>query len=273
MKKHLRLSICLILCITVVLNSRLYNNKVEAATIKLNKTKITLDLGMSYTLKVSGTTKTVKWTSSDKKIVDVTNKGKITALAEGTATITASVSSKKLTCKVTVTDKLTSNWKDFALIINDKFYKLPFDFKQLQNDGWDFNLADYGLDSKFSLEPGTRFATIFKLEHKEFDSDIYIGFKNTTSKEREIMKCKVNSICISNKFAKNPVSVTLPGGIRFGSSALDVLEAYDDPDISNKNLNLDTWIYSYLGKNDYIVLEFMIDDYVGVYDFLYVNLE
>lgn len=76
---------------------------VEAATkVKLNKTKVTLYVGKSVQLKVKGTTKKVTWKSSNKKVATVTSKGKVTAKKKGKATITAKVSGKKYTCKVTV---------------------------------------------------------------------------------------------------------------------------------------------------------------------------
>lgn len=74
----------------------------EAATIKLNKTKLTLTVGKSYSLKVKGTSGKVKWSSSKKSVAAVSSKGKVKAKKAGSATITAKVSGKKLRCKVTV---------------------------------------------------------------------------------------------------------------------------------------------------------------------------
>ncbi len=73
----------------------------EAASIRLNKTAVTLIEGNSIKLKVKGTKKKVKWSTSKKKVATVKN-GKVTAKKEGTATITAKVAGKKLKCKVTV---------------------------------------------------------------------------------------------------------------------------------------------------------------------------
>ncbi len=73
-----------------------------AATIKLNKTSISLDVGKSYTLKVSGTKSKVAWSSSNKKIATVSTSGKVTAKKAGSATVTALVNKKKYNCKVTV---------------------------------------------------------------------------------------------------------------------------------------------------------------------------
>ncbi len=75
----------------------------QAATkVKINATKKTLVKGQTYTLKVSGTKKKVKWSTGKKSVATVNSKGKVTAKAKGTATITAKVGSKKYTCKVTV---------------------------------------------------------------------------------------------------------------------------------------------------------------------------
>jgi hypothetical protein len=76
---------------------------VDAASIKLNKKKMTIYVGQSVTLKVKGAKKKkVKWKSSKKKIAKVTNKGKVTGCKVGKATITAKVGKKSLKCKVTV---------------------------------------------------------------------------------------------------------------------------------------------------------------------------
>ena len=77
----------------------------EAATIKISKKNITLKVGQSTTLKISGTKKKVSWKSSDKKIATVTSKGKVTAKKKGTAKITAKIGKKSLVCKITVTEK------------------------------------------------------------------------------------------------------------------------------------------------------------------------
>ena len=84
--------------------------KVERAvtSLKLSKSSLTLKSGKTYTLKTTispsnATNKTIKWTSSNKKVATVNSKGVITAVGGGTATITAKTSNgivKK--CKITV---------------------------------------------------------------------------------------------------------------------------------------------------------------------------
>ncbi len=77
---------------------------VSAATVKISKAKATMEIDSTLTLKVSGTSSKVKWSSSNKTIAKVSSKGKVTALKEGSATIKATVDKKTYTCAVTVVD-------------------------------------------------------------------------------------------------------------------------------------------------------------------------
>lgn len=72
---------------------------------KLNKTRLTLYVGKTATLKVKNSKKKVKWSTSKKAVATVSKKGKVSAKKKGTATITAKVAKKKLKCKVTVKEK------------------------------------------------------------------------------------------------------------------------------------------------------------------------
>ncbi|MDD6043366.1 MAG: Ig-like domain-containing protein [Eubacteriaceae bacterium] len=92
--------------ITAKVNGKKYTCKVTVKDVpKLSKTKSTLYVGNTTTLKVTGTAKKVTWASSNKSVATVSTKGKVTAKKVGTATITAKVGTKKLTCKVTVKKK------------------------------------------------------------------------------------------------------------------------------------------------------------------------
>lgn len=86
----------------------------EAATVKINKSKLTLEAGKTAALKISGTKQKVKWKSSNKSVATVgLNSGKVTAKKKGAATITATVNKKKYTCKVTVKQVDYSKWITF----------------------------------------------------------------------------------------------------------------------------------------------------------------
>ena len=74
---------------------------IQAAT-KISKRSVTMYVGQTTTLKITGTKTKAKWSSSNKSIAAVNSKGKITAKKKGKATITAKVGKRKYTCKVTV---------------------------------------------------------------------------------------------------------------------------------------------------------------------------
>ncbi len=75
------------------------------AKVSLNKTKVTLTVGKTVTLKVKGTKAKVKWSSSKKSVASVSKKGKVKARKPGKAYITAKVGAKKYRCRVIVKAK------------------------------------------------------------------------------------------------------------------------------------------------------------------------
>ena len=79
---------------------------IAVTSVTLNKTALTLDIGGEETLTATvapddATDKAVTWTSDHPEIAAVAN-GKVTAIAEGSATITAAAGGKSATCAVTV---------------------------------------------------------------------------------------------------------------------------------------------------------------------------
>lgn len=83
--------------------------QVSAATIKLNTTNATVYTGGTLTLKVTGTSSKVKWSSGNKSLATVSEKGVVSGLKAGSTTITATVGSKKYSCKITVKKPSISN--------------------------------------------------------------------------------------------------------------------------------------------------------------------
>lgn len=85
------------------------------AKVSLVKKSVTVQKGKSYTLKIKSKTygdKTTKWSSSNKKIVTVNSKGKVTGKKIGTATITLKMKSgAKSSCKVKVIKAKINNDK------------------------------------------------------------------------------------------------------------------------------------------------------------------
>lgn len=96
MKKILSLILILTLCLTIIPPS------IANAAVKLNQTKLTLDVGDTYKLKLSSSPKNIKWESSDEEIAQVSSKGKVTGKSVGIAIIRATVKKKEYNCVVNV---------------------------------------------------------------------------------------------------------------------------------------------------------------------------
>jgi len=104
--------ICLLCVLAFSLNS---NGRTLAATVKLNYSSVTLEVGSTKTLSVVGSKSKVSWLSSKKSVATVSSAGKVTAKAVGTATIYASVAGKKLSAKVTVKKPIKLNYTSVTL--------------------------------------------------------------------------------------------------------------------------------------------------------------
>ncbi len=79
------------------------------AAVKISATKKTLYVGQSTTLKVTGTKKKVKWSSTNKKVATVTQKGKVKAKKIGVSTIKAKVLGKTFSCRLEIKEKTNSD--------------------------------------------------------------------------------------------------------------------------------------------------------------------
>lgn len=141
--------LCMLIAMTVAIPLVEANingiSTVEAApNIKISKKKATLYVGQTLTLKVKGTNKKVKWSSSKKSVATVSSKGKVKAKKKGTATITAKVGNKKYNCKVTVKAGLLVDKTNIS-IDDTSSTNVKITFKQ--GDTVQYNIADSNIVS------------------------------------------------------------------------------------------------------------------------------
>ena len=165
-----------------------------AATVKLNKTKVTLTNGTTCQLKVKGTSKKVKWSSSNKSVASVSSKGLVKAKKAGTTKIKAAVKGgKTYTCKVTVknnifispskpnTVRVTGNGLNLFIT------KMQYSGKQLVVNGfftnrtgrWVFGLRNYTIRIYVTLANGKQ----VMIANGVFNMNVNIpsgGYQNTT---------------------------------------------------------------------------------------------
>ena len=107
------------------------DSKVEVTQVTLNQTTASLVVGGTVTLTATvspanATDKTVTWSTSNAGVATVSN-GLVTAVAEGTATITATAGTKSATCSVQVKPKtvavtgITLNKSELSVFVDDTF--------------------------------------------------------------------------------------------------------------------------------------------------------
>lgn len=77
----------------------------QAAAVRLNRTNCILDIGSTINLKVLGTRKKAKWSTSNRRIATVGGNGLVTAKKAGKCVITAKIGRKKYRCRVSVSSK------------------------------------------------------------------------------------------------------------------------------------------------------------------------
>ena len=134
MKKRV---LSIVICLVLVLCSLAYiapDTSVSAAgKVKLNATKKTLYVGDKFELKLNNATGTVKFSSSNKKVVKVSSQGVVTAVAEGKATVKVKNNKKTYKCKFTVKEDnryIVDKINDRILVAGDGEYKIKLSGKK-----------------------------------------------------------------------------------------------------------------------------------------------
>lgn len=126
-KKFSKKTSALFLSLIVTMTSTIaLPSTISAATIKLNKTAATIQVGKKTTLSVKGTSKKVTWSSKNRTIASVNKKGVVTGKKKGTTYIYAKVGGKTLRCKITVKAKTTSSSTSAStsIVVNGTSLKL-----------------------------------------------------------------------------------------------------------------------------------------------------
>lgn len=96
-------------------SSKPSTSTIRVTSVSLNRTSLDLDVNDTYNLVVTinpnnATNKKVSWSSSNSNVATVNSYGKVTALREGTATITATVDGKSATTRVYVYKEQTTRY-------------------------------------------------------------------------------------------------------------------------------------------------------------------
>ncbi|MDD6038358.1 MAG: Ig-like domain-containing protein [bacterium] len=179
---------------------------VQAATkkIRLSTEKKTLNVGKSFTLKLQNATGRIIWKSSKKSVATVTSKGKVKAVASGTATITAKYNKKSYRCEITVNNPkkfdgmndvnvgpanvfCRDTWKKEVISL-DPFYILN------TYDGTDADHSTNIMQLTIAPEEGGSYYSYFKNYQQLMSKDYILYLLEIQGMQNgEILECIVNN--------------------------------------------------------------------------------
>lgn len=206
---------------------------VLSKSIKLNKTKLTLDDGKSYTLKATfnptnTTTKTCTWTSSNKKVVTVTSKGVITAVGPGTATITCKTKDTGKIAKCTVTVKKVT---PTSVVLDKSTYQVAYGKTlQLKATVYPTNSSDQSLVWTSSNPKYVKVSSTGKVTGLKAGKTVTITVKTKSGNKVDTCKVYVGEVDVSG-VKLDKTSATLGAG-----STLQLKATVSPSTATNKNV-------------------------------------
>lgn len=177
----------LAIIMTMLLVLSLSPTQLANAAVKISKSKATMEIDSTLTLKISGTKSNSTWKSSKDSVAKVDSKGVVTAKKTGTTTISATVSKKQYSCIITV---VNSNQKEITAkkgtvselstgvyVVGEDFPSGKYNVKALSGSGNFFVRGNDTQVSEIMAEEG----------HERFDTHTYNNLKLLYGDEIEIL--------------------------------------------------------------------------------------
>ena len=154
-----------------------------ANAAKLSKNKITISKGQTYTLKMKGAKKKVKWKSSNKRIATVSETGVVKGKRVGGCRITAIEGKKKYNCTVYVRPFDIKRYKDVETITvdtADEFFGVQLDHDPqlvwINEDYYCYGISDeYSIDYTVEYDYYDSTGTLQSWSSRGWDTVIYRG--------------------------------------------------------------------------------------------------
>lgn len=144
----------------------------------------------------------------------------------------------------------SGDWTQMVFALDDEVWQIPFSYPAISGE-WSFNLADYGYTSGYVTNPGDKQYATIQLSSSKYDMDFTVGLINLTESTQDITQNDVWAVSMSIEWADSYPSLTLPGGIHWGSTMEEIEAVYGQPS--------DDPYYS--ESNGYYSIEYQTSDY------------
>lgn len=175
-------------------------------------------------------------------------------------------------------------WGDGVIVIDGVLYHTYTDpYMKFEENGWSFNLADYGKDDSYSLNSMEYIFSTIHLHNAEkygdgySDPDITIGIINTDSTLKPIKQCMIHVIEVSgistfdtfeaDEYNPKPCyDFELPQGIRRGSSLEDIKAVFGEaePEYVGDGDGYHYEKYEYKDEETKVTIELTVYDGYGL---------
>ncbi len=156
----------------------------SAASVTISTKSVTLEVGQTKSLKINGSSRKVTWSTSKKSVATISSSGKITAKAVGSAIITASVSGKKLTCKVTVKEPIEISYQSYNLDIGkSKTLKITGTTKAVTWTSGDKRIATVSSSGKVTAVSDGKTTISASVDGKKLTCNIKVYKENSYMKK------------------------------------------------------------------------------------------
>lgn len=154
--------------------------------------------------------------------------------------------------------ELSDDWTDMQFMLDGNLYELPVSYRELEANGWSFDLADYGYTDGYIMNPGDKTYSTIELSNPDYDEDlmVWVGFINTGDKAQDILDCDIWAFqmdtCVGSRQLENYPDMEIAGGIGFGSTREEVEAAFGEcEDIYEADSGYNYVVYNYEMDYDY----------------------
>lgn len=209
MKKILSLFTALIMTLSLM------TIQTSAASPKLNKSKVSLPIGYSVTLKVSGTSSKVKWSVSDSSVVSLKSKDdcsvKVSGKKAGSAYVYAKVGQKNLKCRITVKKSFISSSSSTVKLSGNKSKTVTIAVKGDKSVVYEISNPDICSVKWGKSWNGDNIKLTFKAK-KDGSAKVVVYNKNARKTTAKIISVYVDSSALAKSSENEKQSVIILGG-------------------------------------------------------------
>ncbi|MDE7390329.1 MAG: hypothetical protein K2M82_05260, partial [Lachnospiraceae bacterium] len=169
------------------------------------------------------------------------------------------------------TPSLSNSWQEFELSLDNSKIKLPCKFSDIKALGWTIN-EDFSDEEKAgSLSANSITDNALCTVNKDYESYLFLTMANTSDSNMPYDECTVIGlqITVTDNPKKSP-TLTLAGGITWGSDVNDVVAAYGAPLHEPTSVGINSTLCSYHTSNN-DTMNLTIDNDKGL-SYVYLKL-